>query len=637
MYLQGYRETCNLWQEKAGLNFNSADRFHRADKKMPNDSTNHSIDKAKKHYSSLFTLPSLKKALRYLVAVTVIGASLTTYAVYPSINSLLLGVSLFIITITTDIVVNKTVLRNDGIFNLRRTLVMSFCCWLIWLALLVLGAVLGSLFGLNLWLKLAMLGYAAVLTLRIMVLASTSYRSLLRQLASALLQPILCGVAIVVFWSITALSAVPMLQLTLYLILAPVISFAAVTVFLHTIDRLGKTTCNLPAMKLFKAFLLNWVTDANEALEKHLEEMGEETDIDVSLLKFDAEKPKAAVIMPLVHPGPFKNIGSSLLPSLMKQSYEKQYRCAACTPLGILGHELDLASQAQNHKIITEVINRADFRSSQSMASPFTRVTIGCAIVGCQIFGDTAFISFSLAPQTTEDLPQELGRMVTEEAKRLGLKHAVLINAHNALDNDSADMNEHLDELKNAAFEALKKATSMPLQQLRIGSATAYPQVYTQKQGMGAGGITALAVEVGSQKMIYVVIDGNNMVPGLREELMSSLVGLGFSEADVFTTDTHAVSGLTTGKRGYHPVGEVMDHEVLISLISDVAKQAASNLEAATVDCIQFVVPKVRVIGEERLTSVTKLVDVAISQAKKTAPVIFGAEGLLLILLLLLF
>lgn len=602
---------------------------------MPNNSTNHSIDNAKKHYSSLFTLPSLKKALIYLVAVIAIGVSLTTYAVYPGINSILLGISLFILTVATDFIVSKTVLKNDGMFNLRRTLSMSFYCWLIWLALLILGAILESLLGLNLWIKLAMLGYAAVVTLRIMVLASTSYHSQPRQLASALLQPILCSVAIAVFWPIN--TTAPTLQLTLYILLAPVISFAAVTVFLHTIDRLGKTTYNLPAMKLFKAFLLNWVTDANEALERHLEEMGEDTTIDVSLLKFDTSKPKAAVIMPLVHPGPFKNIGSSLLPSLMKQSYEKRYNCAAFTPLGILGHELDLASQAQNHKIITEVTNRADFRSSQSTASPFTRAISGCAIAGCQIFGDTAFVSFSLAPQTTEDLPQELGCMVTEEAKRLGLKHAVLVNAHNSLDNDSADMNEHLEELKNAAFEALKKATSLPLQQLKVGSATTYPHVYSQKQGMGTGGITAMAVEVGSQKMIYVVIDGNNMIPGLREKLMTSLTALGFSEADVFTTDTHAVSGLTTGKRGYHPVGEVMDHEVLISLISEVAKQAASNVEAATVDCIQFVVPQVRVIGEERLTSVTVLVDKAITQAKKNAPVIFGAEGLLLILLLLLF
>ena len=65
-------------------------------------------------------------------------------------------------------------------------------------------------------------------------------------------------------------------------------------------------------MSLFRAFILNWVTNANDPLEKHLEELGENADIEVSLLKFDAQKPKAAIIMPLVHPGPFKNIGSSL-------------------------------------------------------------------------------------------------------------------------------------------------------------------------------------------------------------------------------------------------------------------------------------------------------------------------------------
>ena len=56
-------------------------------------------------------------------------------------------------------------------------------------------------------------------------------------------------------------------------------------------------------MPLFRAFILNWVTDLNAPLEKHLEEMGENADIDVSLLKFDSSKPKAAIIVPLVHPG----------------------------------------------------------------------------------------------------------------------------------------------------------------------------------------------------------------------------------------------------------------------------------------------------------------------------------------------
>jgi putative membrane protein len=608
---------------------------------MPNDSTNHSIDKAKKHYSSLFFLPSLKKALVGILAITVVGTSLTAYALYPDINSLLLGITLFIITLSVDFLVSKAVLRNDSIFNMRRTLAMSFYNWLLWLAFMALGTFFGFFFGAIFWVKLALIGYGAVITLRILVLAATSYYSKPRQLTSAMLQPLLCSLAVGAFWitqtGSLVLTASPTLEIILYLVLAPIISYTAVILFLHSINRLGKSTYNLPAMNLFKAFLLNWVTNDNQALEKHLEEMGEDTDIDVNLLKFDGAKPKAAIVMPLVHPGPFKNIGSSLLPSLMKQSYEEKYSCTACTPLGILGHELDLASQTQNHRIIAQVLEKAAFQASQATASPFTRATAGCAIAGCQIFGDTAFVSFSLAPQTTEDLPQELGRMVTEAAKRLGLKHAVLVNAHNSLEDESADMNAHLEELKNAAFEALKKATALPSTPFKFGSSTMLPAEFSQKQGMGAGGITALAVEVGGQKMIYVVIDGNNMIPHLREKILQSLTSVGFDAADVFTTDTHAVSALTTGKRGYHPVGEVMDHNILIQIIIDLAKKAESDLEASKVDCIQFVVPKIRVIGEDRLNSISILIDKAISHAKKAAPVIFGVEGLLLILLLMLF
>ena len=157
---------------------------------------------------------------------------------------------------------------------------------------------------------------------------------------------------------------------------------------------------------------------------------------------------------------------------------------------------------------------------------------------------------------------------------------------------------------------------------------------------MGTGGITAVVVQVETQKTVYVVIDGNNMVPGLREKILSALASVGFDESEVFTTDTHAVSALITGgragRRGYHPVGEAMDQELLTRYICDVAKNAGANLEVASAGYLYFTVPKVRVIGEERLKSITTLVDKAIKKAKQMLP-IFGLEGLLLILLLLLF
>ncbi len=141
-----------------------------------------------------------------------------------------------------------------------------------------------------------------------------------------------------------------------------------------------------------------------------------------------------------------------------------------------------------------------------------------------------------------------------------------------------------------------------------IGGASVFPKEFSLKDGMGTGGITALVVEVENQKTAYVIIDGNNMVPGLREKIIDSLSSIGFGESEVFTTDTHAVSALITGGRGYHPVGEVMDHEVLIRHIIEATKKAETNLETSTAGFLRFVVPQVRVIGEARLKSMTTLV-----------------------------
>ena len=152
---------------------------------------------------------------------------------------------------------------------------------------------------------------------------------------------------------------------------------------------------------------------------------------------------------------------------------------------------------------------------------------------------------------------------------------------------------------------------------------------------MGSGGITAIVVKVQEQKTAYVVIDGNNMVSGFREKILAALAGAGFGEGEVLTTDTHAVSAIVTGRRGYHPVGEAMDQDLLVRYILDVTKQADSKLEPSKAGCLQLVIPKVRAIGEARLKSMTTLVDKAIQKIKQTLIPVFGLEGLILILLLL--
>ena len=596
------------------------------------DSLDQSISNAKRHYSSLFFLPSFKIAL-LIVAAICLTAGLSTFFLFPTFegltNGLILGIALFAANLLIDLVVSKYTLK-DPIFVLRRMAVLSLFGWIFWFFFIALGVVFGVMFGVTWWVKLCLLGFATIVTLRTVVFFTTTSASVPRRLAAILLQPLTCILPFAVFWGLLNVALVDFLP---FIALSPAVACAFAYVFVHLLDSLGQKAYGVNSITLFRAFMLNWVAALNAPLEAFFEQLGKDEDIEVSFLKFDSSKPKAAIIVPQVHPGPFKNIGSSLLPSLLKHEFEEKYGCDACVPLGLLGHELDAASQAQNHKIISHVLRHAKFDASIHKATPFVKVSEGFVTASCQVFGKNAFLSFTLAPKTTEDLPQELGNIVREEAEKLGLDYTIVVNAHNSL-TDNVNIEANLETLRNVASKCLEKAVAQPSYPFEVGTATVYPKEFSLKDGMGAGGITAIVVNVANQKTAYVVIDGNNMISGLREKILSALKSAGFTEAEVFTTDTHAVSAVVLGHRGYHPVGEAMAHDTLIAYIKDTALTAASRMESCRAGALRLVVPKVRVIGGECLESLTFLVDKTIQKAKRIIVPIFALEGLILILLL---
>jgi len=593
------------------------------------------MNSALKHYSSLFFLPTFKKALAWIAVICVGAVGVSTFLLFVSLDwlapSLLLGLSLFALNLLLDYVFSNLVLRRDPIFTIRRTAGLSLFCWVLWLPFILLGVGLGAAFGLWLWMRFCLLGFCVVLTFRAVIFFSVSSAGQLRAVVASLLQPFATIVAFMFFWARIDTAIPP--QILPFVVVTPFLCLASALLFVSLIDRQGRRQYGLPSMSLFKAFILNWVVGLNEPLENFLEKLGEDADVEISFLKFDSAKPKAAIIVPLVHPGPFKNIGSSVLPFLLKRDFEQAFHCQACVPLGILGHELDLASQKQNQKIIDSLISSATLKASIDKATPFVRITDGSATASCQIFGNVAFLSFTLAPKTTEDLPQELGNVVREEAEKRGLRYSIVVNAHNSI-TESTEMNESIDALRDLAVKCLDRAVALPSARFEVGAATVHPKEFSLKDGMGEGGITAIVAKVAEQKTAYIVIDGNNMISGLREEILAALGSAGFEESEVFTTDTHAVSAVVLGKRGYHPVGESMDHEMLIGYVKEAALAAAAGLESCKAACQRLVVPKVRVIGAERLRSLTTLVDLALQRAKQIVVPIFALEGFLLILFL---
>jgi putative membrane protein len=399
-------------------------------------------------------------------------------------------------------------------------------------------------------------------------------------------------------------------------------------------DREGTGSLGIGSSVLFKAFLANWTEDHVAPLENFFEKMGTMEDIKVSLLTFRTEqKLKAAIIVPALHPGPFKNLGSSFLPSLIQAAVQKKYDCVVCVPHGLVGHELDVASQAHNQRVVDSIVEFLDESSSHSKATPVVRSEFKDAKASCQLFGDCAFVTLTTAPKTIEDLPPELEAFLSEEAKKRGLT-VLPIDAHNSMGGEF-DQKQAVSYFSEASIACFEKALKSTESSFRLGASTLIPGEFSVQDGMGAGGISVLVTEVDSQKVAYVTIDGNNMVSGLRDKILSAIKTLGIDDGEVLTTDTHSVCGLTRSARGYNLVGEAIDHAKLISYIKDAVSKAISNLEPVTASWRTETIRDVKVIGDQQITELTVLADKTTECVKRVAVILFPAASVILTALLL--
>jgi len=602
------------------------------------DSLRQSIEKAKKRYSSLFKLPSDRKILLGLAFVCIVCGLLPTLLVIPSlagaVDGLLVGLIVFFAGLIADFIIHTLIMTKEAIYNLRRTMAISLFSWGLWFLFILLGTVFAALTGIeNWWFRLCLMGFAAVIILRLVVLSSTTTMSRIRVLAGSLLEPFLCVFPFLALWSATGNPLT--FYIPLFLVFAVVVGIVSSYSFLYPLDRMGRRLLGIRSLLLFRAFMFNWVLGLNAPFEELLEELGEKKKVEASLLNFVSEKSQTIIVVPSIHPGPFKNIGSSLLPSLLKGALEKEFACTACVPHGLLGHEYDLASQRENQKVIGVIISAVhDSKGSDATASPFVKETNGLATACCQVFGKSAIISFTLAPKTIEDLPEELGLLVHEEAERNGLDLCAIVNAHNSIDGD-AEVADAVASLKDIADRCLKKAVALDQLPFEMGAATILPAEFSLEDGMGAGGITVIVIQTGKQRSAYVVVDGNNMVSGLREEILTSLKQIGIDDGEVFTTDTLSVSDLILGDQGYHPVGEAMDRGRLIAYVDQATSAATARLEPVQGSCRSITVNDVTVLGEKQLETLCLLIDKSLRTAKRIAVPIFLVAGLALMSFLL--
>ena len=583
------------------------------------------LTRAVHHYNKLFTLPKYWVIL-FLLLLTSLGGSSVAFAIArPDFRGVLDGVRfafqvLFFPMIVVDIISRETFTKANAIFDLKRSASLSLVICLAWVIIMVVGSTLQSIFQISRSLYYStFFSICITIAMRFLVTSTVTQMSYSKLVLVTFTLPLVMLISNMIFWNAWS----P--QLAIAVMISSAILVIATQLLIFIVNRQGEVVTGIGSIYLFKGFISNWLEDFTYPLEGHFEKVGTVTDVSVNLFVFRSKKRlKAILVIPSIHPGPFRNLGSSNLPSMIQRSLEKKFMALTAVPHGLSGHELDLTSQSQCRKVIREIL-RIQPSNFSFKASKTTRIDSGLAKASCQFFGDTALLTVTCAPKSMEDIPLDVGAQIMQICKKLGVNEVAIIDAHNSIGStDEAPIfsEENAKELVFAAEKALKGALKEERHPFFVGVAKTVPSVFSTAQGMGPGGIVALVVVVAGQKTLYITIDGNNMISGLREKIIQEFSD-NFDECEVFTTDTHIVNGISTIKRGYNPVGEAVDHEQLISFIKDVVAKAAENTEEVEASFIKVEVKNVKVIGEEKLVNLSMLVDLTFSLIKRVAPLIY--------------
>ena len=207
--------------------------------------------------------------------------------------------------------------------------------------------------------------------------------------------------------------------------------------------------------------------------------------------------------------------------------------------------------------------------------------------------------------EMTEDMDFSIGRIVMGEGRSM-YRNVGFVDAHNSVrkvGNITYPSTKEGNEYIKAGVDAMVSMSTESMYPFSVG-ACQVKLPFTKKDGFGETGMVIMVVEVDSTKTAYILFDGNNVYPGVRETLRDAVLSLGYDECEILTTDSHVVNE----KSGMNPVGMAIPSDKIIPFIIDGLKEAENDLLQAEVGASTGLCEDVAVFGPGKITQLVALV-----------------------------
>jgi putative membrane protein len=400
--------------------------------------------------------------------------------------------------------------------------------------------------------------------------------------------------------------------------------------FLLVIDRPWRRGLGVSMLDFLRGFI-GHIAEGSRELEDFFEQLGQEAVVPVTVLSFrraaaadggpdavaggtDGEAAttaglgsgpgpeKARFVLPMIHPGPMGEIGGGNFPERLARRSEG----LAFPPHATAGHDFNLVTEREVDTVLDAADAALDRVEFSREATRSVRVGSGEAEVVGQGFGDDALLVTTYAPGHADDIEYAVGLSAAAEARTAGLDRVMLADAHNCNYGLAATEIGQVAPGSQRSFDMIRAAglAGEALRDARRGDLSLGvawdPTAWTPADGIGPLGVRVAVTEVAGVTTAYVLVDGNNMEPGLRRRIVEAVLAedrptdrpRGRAEAptgtplradgapvvdevEVLTTDTHIVNTVRADNR----VGEAIDHDELADLVRGLVARALADRE----------------------------------------------------------
>ncbi len=384
------------------------------------------------------------------------------------------------------------------------------------------------------------------------------------------------------------------LNLVMIFALLTILAIVVIELFFMAVDKPFKENFDTTARDLLRISLqlLKDNGEGREELKELFKRYSFNADVSYTLFSFKTgSEKKALFVIPDVHPGPMKGVGGG---KLVKSISDKlRDHGTVFTFHGTATHKLNPLSEEECRSLAEDMSKELRDIEYYGKGTSFIS-TEEKPTVGAQRLGDALFTPVSFSPLPTEDIDPSMGKIMSGVAEGHGVSKLGVVDAHNCGKKGCSEVfypSDRAQWILKDLESVLGKMKEKETGEIKMGVAVV--DGYVEKKGISSDGIRTAVFEVNGEKNAFLLIDGNNMVKGLREAIQEGVDDL-VDSSEVMTTDNHSVN---TFVESYNPVGLNMDKERIVKDARETVKAALKDMEPVEVGVKKGEVSEFEVMG----------------------------------------